>query len=50
MNKELKHIFEAEVGEGIYNNEGKETVENNGSYNDSYVIWLENKLKTLLKI
>ena len=39
---DLKDRFETETGQGIAFNEGKEPEENNGTYNDAYVEWLEN--------
>ena len=40
----LRSEFERVSGQGIYSTEGKEPEENNGSFNDSYVEWLETKL------
>ena len=41
----LKHEFETETGQGIGYLEGKEAPEDNGTYNDAYVEWLEKRLK-----
>ena len=44
---DLRNEFEKESGQGRYNTEGKEPEENNGTFNDAYVEWLENKVKNL---
>jgi hypothetical protein len=47
MNKiDFKHKFETETGQGIYSGEGQ--IEINGTYNDAYVEWLEDKLNNTI--
>ena len=45
INEKLRLDFEEETKQGRYSNEGKEPLDNNGSFNDDYVFWLENKIK-----
>ena len=40
----LREQFETETKQGIYNTEGEKSEENNWSFNDSYVEWLEYKV------
>lgn len=47
-NMDLKHEFETETGEGIGYLEGKTDPQDNGTYNDTYVLWLEERLVNLL--
>lgn len=42
---DLKNEFERETGQGIGYLEGSVSSEENGTYNDAYVEWLESKLK-----
>ena len=44
----LKYEFEKETGEGASYLEGKEKPEDNGTYNDTYVKWLQEKVKKLM--
>ena len=45
---DLQHEFETETGQGVGYLEGKEDPEDNGTYNDEYVEWLEQRLVDLL--
>jgi len=47
--EKLREQFEIETGQGKYSTEGKEPLENNGSFNDAYVIWLEERLVKNIK-
>lgn len=44
----LKHEFETETGEGISYLEGKVNPVDNGTYNDTYVEWLQKLVKKLM--
>jgi hypothetical protein len=47
MSDKLKHEFETETAQGISYNEGVVDADENGTYNDEYVHWLERKMEAI---
>ena len=49
MEIDLKEEFEKETGQGIVFKEGLQDSDENGTYNDHYVEWLEQKILSIDK-